>query len=255
MVIIGRLIALGFLMSAFICFSMTGAQANPLPPYDARVCQMPGPTQINVIPTTKDIKYDYSKSLQAIQSVETDTRNPYGLHSLTVTQGFMKGQVKFEPSVTLDYKIVPKSNTACLWYKDISLNIEITPTIVIGREVGQDRCMRAAVIEHEHKHVKVDREIVNKYARRMGEKIYERLSQQGFIFGPVASKSAEDVANFMHDSVHDVLKEEYRIMEHERAAAQQAVDSRAEYDRVAKLCPDFNPSNYVQHPKRAGHAH
>lgn len=219
------------------------------PVHGSSVCQMPEPTKINVIPSTKEIKYDYSSSLQNIQKVETDTKNPYGFHAFTVTQGFMKGQVKFSPKITLDFKTVPQQRSACLWYKEIDLRIEIDPTIVIGKEVAADTCMKKAVIEHELKHVKVDRAVVNKYSRRMGQKIYDRLKVAGFIVGPVPSKDAQKMAERMHEVVSSILKSEYVMMEQERAKAQQGIDSRKEYDAVAAQCPRFNPSKYVERPK------
>ncbi len=217
-----------------------------LPAYGhASGCVMPAPTKINVIPSTKPVVYDYNQSLQNIQEIETDTKNPYGLHAMTITQGFMKGQIQFTPKVKLDFAVVPQSRSVCLWYEEIDLRIEIDPTIVIGREVASDPCMKAAVIDHEHKHVTADREVVNKYAQRMGTRIYQRLKEHGFVVGPIDAKEAQEAADRMHNVVHAVLKVEYAKMEQERAMAQQRIDSREEYNRVAKLCPKFNPSRYI----------
>lgn len=200
------------------------------------VCNMPKPTAINVIPNTAPVKYDLSRTRADIQNEQIDTINPYGFGSNSQVNGYMRGGIKTNQRIKLDYKRVLSNRAACIWYDEIELTIDIDPTIVIAKEVAADKCLFKAVKEHELKHVMADRKIVNKYSKSMGKKIYEGLKSRGFLVGPVPAKDAQKVANRMQETVGDLLKLEFKKMEIERSEAQQAIDSLEEYERVSNMC-------------------
>jgi hypothetical protein len=238
-----------FLPAAVIALALVspGAFAAPEKP----ACAMPKPTDIIVIPSTEDIEYDFDQKLVDIQDVEMDTVDPYGIHATTTTQGFMKGGIKIKPEVKLDFQTVRRSGGVCLWYDSIKIEVEIDPTIVIGKEVAKDKCMKKAVLEHEHKHIRADREIVNKYAQETAQKVYALLKKKGFLVGPVAFDQGEAAAAAMYEQVFEVIRYENKVMQQERAKIQQAIDSKEEYDRVAALCPEFNPQKFMKQDKKS----
>lgn len=205
------------------------------------LCQMPKPTEINVSPRTEEVTYDYSKPRDALQDVAIDTVDPYGFDQKTHTNGYMKGLITMEPRVKMDYKHIPKYDAVCIWYDVIDLKIEIDPEIVIAKEIAENPCKLSAVKKHELQHVKVDRQIVNKYGASMGQKIYDGLKQRGFMVGPIRAEHAQDVVKKMQMTVGRLVELEYRKMEIERQERQQAVDNLDEYERVNKIvnaCPD-----------------
>lgn len=207
------------------------------------LCQMPKPAAINVRPAATATQLDYSQTLNQIQNAGIDTINPYGFGTSSHTNGYMKGRITMQPAVTIDYKHLPKYNAVCLWYDTINLDIQVEPTIVIAKEVAQDKCMLEAVKTHELKHVNVDREIVNKYAKTMGRKIFDGLNQRGFLVGPVPQENAQDIVNRMQSTVGQLVELEYKKMEIERAERQQAVDSLEEYKSVSATCPNYSASS------------
>lgn len=214
-------------------------------------CEMPNPVEINVVPKTKDVKFDFTQTLAKIQGNQVDTINPYGFHESTQTQGFMKGAIAIRPSIKLggeEFRSA-QGNGICLWYEVIQLNIEIDPEIVIAKEVYDDPCMRKAVLDHEMKHVYADREIVNKYASVMGKRVYEALKQRGFTVGPIPASSQKSVTNRMHETVMQVIKKEQRRMELDREDLQGEIDSIEEYNRVSALCekPATEPKSTKKH--------
>lgn len=202
-------------------------------------CPMPPATAINVVPVSDPIIYDYSKGLRELQHEHVDTINPYDFGSDVRTQGLMSGSLQIAPEIKIGYQVMRGANAACLWYDSVNISLKLAPTIKLGREVYHDPCMKRAVLEHEMKHVAVDRAIVNKYSRSMGQRIYAALQERGFSTGPVAGAQAEALAAQMQQTVFQLIEHEFKKLELERAEAQQAVDTRQEYDRVSALCPDF----------------
>lgn len=203
------------------------------------LCPARAPTAVNVIPRTEEVTYDYGQTLAQLQGYSMDTVDPYGFHGVSVTQAFMKGNIERKHNVILDYAPVPRYKAVCIWYKDITVELKIDPTIVVAKEMYADRCMREALIGHELKHVRADREIVNKYAKSIGQKLMKDLGSRGFSSGPVPAERAQEVAEKMHYVVNQILELEYRKLEIDRQETQRAVDNLGEYQRVDSLCPAF----------------
>lgn len=196
--------------------------------------------KINVIPKTDGVEYDYRQALSNIQSVQMSTPDPYGVHSASITQGFMQGQITAEQEITFDYHKI-RGQDHCLYYNEINVKIEIDPKIVIAREIKRDRCMFPAVLDHEMKHVNADRAVVNRAARNMGNRIYKTIKDNGMtriVQHDNAEKTMQDMANL----VLEVIEDEYNAMQLDRHDVQSGIDTREEYDRVAALCPEFNKS-------------
>ncbi|MFP4313373.1 MAG: hypothetical protein ACLFR0_03505 [Alphaproteobacteria bacterium] len=200
---------------------------------------MPKPTEIHVSPKTEDVRFVTHKSLAELQKQEIDTINPHSFSGVSVTQGFASGEIRMEANVKLGYQTNTRTQMSCVWYDSIEVNFHIRPDIHIAREVYEDRCMGAAVKEHELKHVRVDKVIVNKYANIIGRKIYDGLKDRGFIAGPIAAANKEAVADRMRQTVSQIIDLEMKRLELDRMDMQMAVDTKEEYERVAAQCPDF----------------
>ena len=203
------------------------------------ICLSHKVTEVNVIPKTQDIKYDYSLTLDEMQIKAADimTIDPYSFHSSSTTDGYMEGGIKMRWKVNFGNKNYSALGVTCLWYDTINIELELSPTIFIAQEVYQDPCNRKAVTEHEMKHVMVDRKIVNKYSKIIGNKVLSELKQRGFHVGPIKSQYAQQTVDRMQRTVDQIVNHEYEKMKLERIDLQRAVDSLEEYERVGALCP------------------
>lgn len=196
-------------------------------------------SKLNIVPSTAELKFDTDQTLAELQNYSMDTVDPYGFHGMSVTQAFMKGSIIPGYRIKIGHMYSKKYDAYCLWYEDITVNIDIDPTIVIAKELYADNCMRKAIIGHESKHVKVDRIIVNEYAKTIGQKLYDELSARGFSAGPVPAEYAEDTIKRMQRVVSQILDHEFKKMELDRMDRQRAVDSLEEYKSVDAKCPLF----------------
>jgi hypothetical protein len=203
------------------------------------ICRMPKATDIKVIPSTEKVELITSRTLAQLQTQETNTINPYGHGSKSVTQGYAQGKISMRGEVTLDYKAIPEYGAVCIWYDTITVKFSIDPTVYIAKEVYKDKCMRKAVTDHEMKHVMADRKVVNKYSQIIGQKLYESLSARGFMAGPIRPEHAQATADQMRRTAEQILETEHQRMQLDRVDMQRAIDSLEEYERVSNLCPDF----------------
>jgi hypothetical protein len=211
------------------------------------LCDQPAPTRINIVPKIKEIQYDYLQSMTDIQSAVDNAHSPYDMHDATITQGFANGIISVEQKLDLAQEPINNGREACLSYRAITITIEMSPKITIAREVRSDKCMHNAVLEHEKKHVKVDRQMVDLMAQSIGKTLYAALQEKGFVYGPVSSKQeAEDIYKDMASVVNGVLEDEYQKMAELRQAEQAKIDTRQEYESVAAQCPFYHKrKNYL----------
>ncbi|MGB4107179.1 MAG: hypothetical protein WBK55_05215 [Alphaproteobacteria bacterium] len=203
---------------------------------DTNPCPLVKPAQINVVPATEKVRYDHSKTLAQLQQTEIDTINPYGFSGVTSLHGYMKATVGVKPQVKVARQREARTGGYCLWYDTIDIRLEISPTIVIGKEIYNDSCLRAATLDHEMKHVNVDRQIVNKYAKIIGQKVYDAIAERGFRTPPVPPEHVKGMNERMTKVVAQVIQFEHDKMQLERMELQRGVDSLEEYERTSRLC-------------------
>lgn len=151
----------------------------------------------------------------------------------------MKGTVQLEHGIKFAHYVDKRYGFVCIWYDEITVKLHIDPTIVIAKELYKDKCMRKAILGHELKHVRVDREIVNKYAKSMGGKLVKALTSRGFSAGPMKIERAKEVSRKMQRVVGQILSLEDQKMSIDRQERQREVDSLEEYNSVDDKCPGF----------------
>lgn len=198
-------------------------------------CSHQAPPPVRVAPSLEQIKYDNSRTQRELDRMDIDTLNPYG-NKETHVGGLMSGEIRVEHKVGFVQERYEQLDQTCVHYDSIAVSMTINPTIYIAREHKPGTCRYAAIMEHEHKHVDVDRVIVNKYARRIGDALSFALNKYGATYGPFPQAEVAGIQNRLQRYIDDIVKAEVEAMNTERLAAQQAIDTLEEYERVRKLC-------------------
>lgn len=191
---------------------------------------------INVRTSTDNITYDFRYSEKQLNKFGVTTISPYASNVITDVGGLMKGGIETQQKMSFGTLTNPRTNQICIWHDTIDVLIHIKPTIYIANEFPQGSCMHNSIMQHEHKHITVDREIVNKYAALIGQALQNDVSQYR-VFGPVPQSNQEATLSMVKTRMQGILKHYTDMMSAERKARQQAVDNINEYERVNKSCP------------------
>ena len=218
------------LISSLFCLQPADAQNRP------EWCEPDKRPEINIKPKSDKVKYNFSKSIDQINRKNIDTKNPYSDNVITKAGGLMSGGIETRHRFEIGTKERTYKKQVCAWYDKITVRIKIEPTIFVAREFGKNSCPRRAILEHEQKHIRVDREIVQKYARKFGRAIKNYIDNN-HVYGPVPSDGFKNMQKRMTDQINWVISRVGRRMERERQRRQQAVDTRKEYERVRNQCP------------------
>lgn len=199
-------------------------------------CTPPKSPIINIKTSTDNISYDFSKSEKQLNQFSITTVSPYASNVITDVGGLMKGGIETSQQMSFGTMTNPNTNQMCFWYDRIDVLIHIRPTIFVARDFPKGTCMHNSILEHEHKHVIVDREIVNKYAGLIGQAIRDDVSRYR-LFGPYPVPQSQANLQQVKLRMQNILKTYSSQMSSERKARQQQVDSLSEYERVNKSCP------------------
>jgi len=192
--------------------------------------------QINVIPKTKNIKYDFTKTKAQLNQFDVDTISPYGPQHKTVVSGLMSGSIQTKSQVELLHETYKHLDRGCVYLKSANVTISIDPTIYIAREYRKGSCYHNAVLTHEMKHVREDQLIVNKYVSRIGRALKAMIDDRNS-FGPYRLDQLESVQQNIQNSVNKAVRRFNDDMNKERRRRQQAIDNIEEYESIGARCP------------------
>lgn len=197
-------------------------------------CRINKAPRINIRPQTKAIQYDLDTPSAELTAKGSNTISPYGIEADTITGGLRHDHPLTKTSLSYHYIKDPRSQTICMAYNEITLEVILQPKIYIAEEFNRGRCA-VEVLEHEKKHVKVDRQVINKYTKLMGKAIQQTVNQVGIV-GPFPISREENMKKMMSSNIQNAISSVELAMLNEMNYLQQQVDSRAEYDRIGQYC-------------------
>lgn len=198
-------------------------------------CRVAKAPQINVNPTSQSIVYDYSKTSAELNHMQSNTVSPYAPDADVTTGGLREDRPQTRIEVRWNVLEYPREELVCLSYNLIDVEIQLHPKIYIAKDFGADRACKAAILEHERKHVKIDRQVTNKYARLIGSALKRAIDDIGAL-GPYNKEDLPAMQKLMVEHVNRAAQSYDLQLEKEMRARQAEVDSLAEYERVSKLC-------------------
>lgn len=210
--------------------------ANPaVTPVVDMSCGPQAMTEIDVIWSSDTITYDNSKSQNQLSNMPIDTKSPYSSHVATKVGGLMQGGLEVTTNMNISKISNPILKQSCLWLKNISIEIHINPTIFVASEYPKDSCMYNAVLEHEMKHIKVDREVATAYQEQL-RSMASAIAQQIGVVGPKREIEVEITHKKIIKYVEGNMTKVTDKMYEQRRRLQQKVDTLEEYERVQKKC-------------------
>lgn len=199
-------------------------------------CQPRKIPQILIQPLRTTVSYDFSKSRDELGRFDIDTISPYGKGHSVKVGGLMEGEIRVESRVAQVQETYKFRGQSCVHIDSVAIIIHSDPVIYIASEYPKGSCEQKAVIDHEKKHVEIDRDIVNNLSKTLERKIRAHIKQNGYVFGPYPIDQTAKMQRNIQASIDQIVKDETEIMTRTRQARQQALDNADEYERVRLMC-------------------
>ncbi len=219
------------------CFLSVCLLAVPAMAASPSWCRAPQVPQVLVTPRMDPLRYDFSKNIDQLNRVDTDTINPYGNGVHSDTGGLMRGGIRTAYRTQFGGMAYGPHGRgqSCVWVDTISVDITLSPTIFIARDYPQGTCMFNAIREHELKHLAVDQRLMDRYVRDVQTALATEMQRQS-ITGPFPSSQESVMQKQMQARVVAVMDTTMARLNADRRRQQQDVDSLAEYQRVNAMC-------------------
>ena len=224
---------LSILAGCLIWISATEARADEW-------CVPTTAPSITVRPSTDDISYNFSLSKKQLDHFDITTVSPYANNVITDVGGLMKGGIETQQKMNFGILTNQTTGQVCFWHDSIDVFIHIKPTIYVASEFPEGSCMHNAILEHEQKHVTVDREIVNKYAQLIGSALQADVARYR-IYGPAPLSQQPALESQLKTRIQSLIGMYTTQMSDERRNRQQQIDNLGEYERVNHMCPNEKP--------------
>lgn len=202
------------------------------------VCKPIRAPEITVTASSTKMEADHSRTIAELSTPIPGVKrgaSPYGSGVATMTEGLMLGSVKMPGNYSF---ITQKSSDGqgCIHIDKVNVRIEINPKIYIAKEYVPGTCYYNAIMDHEKKHVAVERFIVDKYIRIIGDVLKKNIDARGYVFGPFPAQHMEIARNDLGKFLTAAVEPYAKRMEAERTKLQSEVDTLAEYERVHRMC-------------------
>lgn len=187
---------------------------------------------VSVTPVYDSVAFDYSRTtgeLNALSGGEvTASATIVPSHTLGLATTNIATQIKLIASVT-----PMPDGTFCATPKDVALEFGFRDnTILVSRDLPRGTCIHDVIIEHERKHVAVDRELLRSYVPRI--EAYFRQVAAGL--RPVRLDDKDAATARLNEMLSTAMQTVLDDFAAERNRRQSQVDTPAEYARVARSC-------------------
>lgn len=210
---------------------LTEASSEPVSVCPAK----PLDTNIHMKLNMPEPKIDHSLSRYDLQDFDVSTKSPYGSNHFTHVNGLMRGPIELKTNITVAWQTEPKKRDNCFWYRAINLTLGLEPVIYVASEIQKDNCYYNAIIEHEMKHVEVDRGLVRDYQNIVYDTIENFVQEHGTL-DHIASGQEKNAQKQLAKALEDQIRDIHKRMRVDRMKRQAEIDSLKEYSRVADQC-------------------
>ncbi len=217
----------------FFAFAFLPAMATA----EEFTCPQPAATpRVDVTIESHEPRLVDSQSREQLKSVKTSSASPYGEAPKIHTNGLMQGETTLETHLSFAWQKEGRHDYNCIWYQGAHITVRLNPVIYIAREIPKNTCLYNEVLQHEYKHLQVDRDILEKY-RVLLQANLQGFLNQSHVEGPYRSDVVAAARSHMNATFDAQVEKIHRLLQEERLSRQQTIDSRSEYDRIGHACP------------------
>jgi hypothetical protein len=126
----------------------------------------------------------------------------------------------------------------CVWPSVVTVTLSTAPAVYVTADHGA--CQLAAALDHEMRHVAVDRQIIHSYAQILRKNV-DDMAQAIGTAGPLPAANLPSVRRRIEEKLNAAIAVASERLNAERASEQREIDSPQEYQRLVHQCPGGLP--------------
>lgn len=196
-----------------------------------RSCMSYAPVPVTVIPEFEMIQSSITFSLARLQEVARKSQNIIPTYD-NVVLGLTQYQPVFEFAAPI-WKQARGDGSFCARAESVSLRIGYKDiNVIIADEFKPGSCAYNFIMQHEQKHVDVNRGVLIEYSALLKKKIEDYLRINGLMVMPNPSYAEK----ILKERVLEIIKKSQSEMDTENRRRQKLIDSPEEYAKANSAC-------------------
>ena len=199
-------------------------------------CPAASPPRVTAHFTNNPPVYSTSLSMQQLSALKIDTKFSHGANEVFVTSGVTEGNIEAQFKMEFQRRENAATDEMCLWVTDIAIEIGYKPVVYIAGEHPANSCRYNTTALHELKHVNTDVITLKEYLPHI-EQYMQKTAAALPAAGPLPLSSVEAAKEEGMKKISTALSTVVDYMQVTRHRRQQAIDTRQEYLRLSKACP------------------
>lgn len=206
-------------------------------PAHAISCIQSAPPKVTLQRMEDPIKYDFAQNRASLNQIGAEILAQSSGGATSHVGGLTNGTIASNMSTQLQ-TLTSADGQACIWISEVIIRLQYQPIVYVSREFAPGTCHHAAVLQHEHKHVSVDRALLTMFAPELQNAIQSIIQKEGRA-GPMPKGQMENASRIIQKRVEDELNRMMDSLSTVRQARQAQIDTAQEYSRVQKLCTNW----------------
>ncbi len=225
--------------SPFTAFLLIAPLLISLPaPAAAFECPRFKKPTVKVRPLVKEPRYDYSKNLDTLLAMGQEGRSRFSNTEKETPVGLTAASLKFDTKYQIITTTSPLDKSVCAQIKNFTLSFGFDDTTVfVASELPRNSCSFREVLEHELKHVNMDRKLVHVYSEKFQPMFFNLVRG----IGTIHASSSLDAEKKIRREVSTYVNGLSTSLSKVRFKYQMGVDTKTEYERLRRSCNGAPP--------------
>jgi hypothetical protein len=165
--------------------------------------------------------------MPALRTQMAEAQGPHGQHL-----GVTSSRVEWRTELSARYLRQPDGSVCAVPDRIAIELVHVEHTIRIAAEIPEDGCLWREVLGHERRHVAVNRATLREAEAAVGRAV-RAWARQAVARAP----DAEAATAALQASLRRAVEPSLAAMRRARARGHARIDTPAEYDRLARVCP------------------
>ncbi len=172
----------------------------------------------------------------ALGQFSTSTTFSHHKKEVFLTGGITESNIKTNYNLTFSQVIDPNTKTACLSVDKVEVTVSYDPVVHIASNFPAGSCRFTTTWQHELLHVNTDLITLKERLPQL-EGAVRQAAQQLTVIGPFDVAQMPAHQQSLVDYIGKVVSTSFADIDKLRLQRQQTIDTREEYLRLSKACP------------------
>ncbi|MGE3624665.1 MAG: hypothetical protein AB7H77_12455 [Bdellovibrionales bacterium] len=196
----------------------------------------PKPVTTEVLFDNRPVVFSSAKSSAQLGQMKTSTVFSHGPNEVFVTGGITSSNISSQvelATATLTWK---GEDLACLYPAGVKVTVTYAPEVYIASGYAPSSCRYQSTMQHELRHVNTDIITLKEFIPWVEERMKAQIAAIP-LPRPQGAAARSGAEQQMMAGIQAALADAMNTMNSARMARQQMIDTRQEYLRMSKACP------------------